>query len=238
MRYQAVIFDLFGTLVNTWSGKACDQVLEEVAHVLNAPVDGTKQQWFSVLNWLTSEHTDYTEKRVKILCDNLGVAPSPSQLHKATQIWLDFVLDALKPRSDTLATLHSLKANHKIGVISDCAGDIPELWPRTQFPVLFDTVVFSCVAGLKKPDPQIYALATTQLGVQPQHCLFIGDGGSHELTGATKYGMKAVKIAVPGEDAEDARAIQREDWPHTISSLSEVLAMVNSRQAAEQQPIC
>ena len=34
-------------------------------------------------------------------------------------------------------------------------------------------------------------------GVSPEDCLYIGDGGSQELTGARAVGMTAIRLAAP-----------------------------------------
>ena len=74
-----------------------------------------------------------------------------------------------------------------------------------------------------KPNPGIYRLACERLGVEPSDCLFIGDGGSGELTGATNVGMDAVLIRAP-DDTENGN---REDWQGIrISSVEEVLSLV------------
>ena len=43
-----------------------------------------------------------------------------------------------------------------------------------------------------KPDPEIYLLSLSRLGVTPSDALFVGDGGSRELEGAKAVGMKTV----------------------------------------------
>jgi len=54
--------------------------------------------------------------------------------------------------------------------------------------------VFSCEVGLAKPDPAIYHLAAARLGVEPAECLFVGDGGSDELSGAGAAAMTPVLL--------------------------------------------
>ena len=82
-----------------------------------------------------------------------------------------------------------------------------------------------------KPDPGIYQLACERLGVQPSGCLYIGDGGSNELTGATKVSMDAVLIRAP-DDTENG---DREDWQGTrISSVKQVFGLIRGpRHAGE-----
>ena len=77
---------------------------------------------------------------------------------------------------------------------------------------------------MKKPDPRIYFMALEQLAIEPQDCLYIGDGSSHELTGALKVGMHPVWIRIPNEDE---LRIDEEEWKGTvISSLKEVLILM------------
>jgi len=79
-----------------------------------------------------------------------------------------------------------------------------------------------------KPDARIYRLACEQLEVKPQECLYVGDGSSHELTGASRVGMHAVLIRVPYEDTYDAHRIDTEEWNgSTISALREVPGLLD-----------
>jgi putative hydrolase of the HAD superfamily len=79
-----------------------------------------------------------------------------------------------------------------------------------------------------KPDPRIYYMATEQLGVQPEDCLYVGDGASQELPGAAKVGMNPVLLRVPEDESIDiVYQINTEGWDGpTVSSLTEVLALV------------
>jgi putative hydrolase of the HAD superfamily len=129
------------------------------------------------------------------------------------------------PRPDAAVVLSALKQKqHKLGLISDCASETVVFWENIPIRPFFDTVVFSCVAGVKKPDPRIYHLALERLKVKPQDCLYVGDGSSHELTGARKVGMHPVQIHVPGEIVY---FLDEDDWDGPpISSLSEILDLV------------
>jgi putative hydrolase of the HAD superfamily len=81
------------------------------------------------------------------------------------------------------------------GLISDCTHELPAFLPRLPVAPLLDTVVYSVEVGRCKPDPAIYLTACRRLGVLPEECLYVGDGGSRELTGAARVGMTAVRLA-------------------------------------------
>lgn len=54
----------------------------------------------------------------------------------------------------------------------------------------FDARIFSCDEGLAKPDPAIYHLAATRLGLKPTECLMVDDKPEN-IEGAQKAGMHA-----------------------------------------------
>ena len=74
----------------------------------------------------------------------------------------------------------------RTALISNCSPDVPELWPTTPYVQLIDEPLFSCVERLVKPDSNLYLRAWTRLGVGPEDCVYVGDGGDHELTGAAR----------------------------------------------------
>ena len=90
-------------------------------------------------------------------------------------------------------------------MISVCSEEVPELWEETPFAGLFDSTVFSCSVGLRKPDPAIYRLALDELGVEPADAMFVGDGANDELAGAERVGMRAVLILRPEQDEPTGR---------------------------------
>ncbi len=80
----------------------------------------------------------------------------------------------------------------KIGLISNA--DIIDIkyWNDSPLSAFFDSVIFSCDVGILKPETEIYQLAMKRLNVKPEESIFIGDGGSNELFGARRAGMKTI----------------------------------------------
>jgi len=228
VKYHAVIFDLFGTLVDIYSTREYEQVLSEMAAALCADCEGFARAWFGTLTPRVTGALPTVEATVKYVCQALGVPSDAVQTAEAAGIRLAFTRRALAPRRDAVATLAALKATgRKTGLISDCSAEVPLLWPQTPFAPLVDVPVFSCVAGFRKPDPRIYRLACDGLGVAPQSCLYVGDGNSGELAGATKAGMSAVLIRAPYEDPDDSYRPEEETWDGpAISALEDVLTLV------------
>ena len=72
---------------------------------------------------------------------------------------------------------------------------------RDRIPIQsFDPVVDSCEVGLRKPDPSIYLLVCSQLGLPPKDCLFLDDHPDN-IQGALAVGLDALLVS---EDFEAA----------------------------------
>ena len=97
-------------------------------------------------------------------------------------------------RPEALATLQALKVRGcKLCLVSNADAIDVLRWPDSPLAPLFDEAIFSCRVGMLKPEPGIYRLAAQRLGVAPEQCVFVGDGGSDELAGAKRVGMRTVQ---------------------------------------------
>lgn len=92
-----------------------------------------------------------------------------------------------------LEVLLSLKKNgKKICLISNA--DVIDVmhWRESPLSNLFDNAIFSYEVGYLKPQAEIYQIALNKMKVKADKCIFIGDGGSHELKGAKELGIKTI----------------------------------------------
>ena len=70
----------------------------------------------------------------------------------------------------------------------------------------FDVFVESCVEGMRKPDPAIYALACRRLGLPPDRVIFLDDIGGN-LKPARALGMATIKVEDPRTALEALSAL-------------------------------
>jgi len=227
MKYFAVIFDLFGTLADNFSSREYGDALVQMASALSLPWDDFRRVWFDSSSERNTGVFQDCEAGVEHVCHELGVQRERRQIRLAAQVRLDYIRRVVTSRSDATEVLSRLKEEgYKTGLISDCTHEIPVIWPETHLSSLIDVAIFSCSVGLRKPDPDIYQLAIQRLGVRPEQCLYVGDGGSQELSGALRFGMHPVLIRLDAESTEP-HLIKREYWDGpVISSLKEVLTVV------------
>lgn len=228
MKYKAVIFDLFGTLVDNLSVREVDSVLRQMALLLSAPPDGFVRLWIDTYNKRGTGVFQSSEAAIEYICRKLRVHPEDTETKLAARIMFDFMARSMTPRPGAIEVLSHLKSDgYKTGLITNCSSEAPAIWKTTSFAPWIDVAVFSCSVGLRKPDPRIYCVAADQLAVEPETCLYVGDGASQELTGASQVGMHPVLIRVRYEKPADTNRLDREEWDGpVISSLRDVLTLV------------
>ena len=227
MKYKAVIFDVFGTLVDIFSLEEYRLFLNDLCAVLGVAPADFMSRWDEKADERALGTVPVAEQ-LRALCRGLGVDVTPAQLARAVEMRVDFVRGVLVPRDDAASTLAALRERGlKVGVISDCSEEVVAAWPETPLAPLVDEAVLSAAVGMKKPDPRVYELACRRLGVEPSACLFVGDGGSRELTGASAVGMAAVLIRTPEDVGDDAFRRDAEEWEGPrVAALQEVLELL------------
>ena len=82
------------------------------------------------------------------------------------------------------------KRGLKLCLISNADVIDRKYWDSSELAGYFDGAIFSCDVGMLKPDAGIYELAMRRMGTIPEESLFVGDGGSDELKGARRAGMR------------------------------------------------
>ena len=226
MKPQAVIFDLFGTIVNDFAAASAGSNHAEFPAALGLPYDPFMQHWRQLTDRRSLGEFQTVEASIEHVCAIIGASVTAEQMARAVETRLQLTRRALTPRADAVATLAQLRDDgFKIGLLSNCSIEIPIVWPETEFAALFHSTVFSSRERIKKPAPQIYHLACERLGVTPEQCLYIADGENYELAAAAQVGMQPVLI----KTAESHSAIRREalEWQGaSIANLSEILQQV------------
>jgi len=217
---RAVIFDLWDTLID-FDPAGSRAFQDQVASRL-----GREPEEFASL-W----HDGRSHRESGPLRDYLlGLGADQGIAEEVVALRLESTRPMLRPRSGAVETLRELRrCGYRVGLITVCSDDVMDLWPETAFAELFDSTVFSCAVGLRKPDPRIYRLALDELGVEAEDAFFVGDGANDELAGAERVGMRAVLIHRPGETPpwDEVR-----DWQGPrITSIPEVLGLLADKPA-------
>jgi putative hydrolase of the HAD superfamily len=219
----AVVFDFYGTLTPVSPADIWTEHISRLAAAFGvAPQDLTR-----VLDETYPERfigaLGDARQTLRALAGRLGVQVSDQQLDEAARLRQEIQESGFRLRPEALPVIGQLRERGlRTGLVSDCTSELPEAWPRLPVSALIDAPVFSCVEGMRKPDPRLFRTVAARLGADPAACLYVGDGGGRELTGSTAVGMRAVLLA--GPDWHSNRVYDREKgWDGLrIGSLTEL----------------
>ncbi|MDR2987621.1 MAG: HAD-IA family hydrolase [Nocardiopsaceae bacterium] len=228
MSFAAVVFDFYATLTPSTP----DAVWQEHTARSAAPLGLDVDAWRRALDESWAERATGAlgdlPATFRELARRHGAEPDDDALARACAARRAAQSELLAFRPDALAVLAGVRGRGlKVGVLSDCTVELSEAWPVLPVAPLVDARVLSCEAGRRKPDPVLFTTIASHLGVTPEQCLYIGDGGGRELSGASACGMHAVMLRA--HDWYTSAAHEREDdWSGPwIPSLSDVLPLLD-----------
>jgi putative hydrolase of the HAD superfamily len=223
---RAVLFDHFGTLTNPKVERDRDEMVSALGRALGVPPSA----FCEVMRWSFPQRAigqlgDLCAT-LDELCRRLGHVPGPARLARAAGLRMAHERVLAEPTPGALAVLRELRhRGYLLGVVTDCSSELPSLWSELGYAAAVDAVSFSSEVGQRKPNPTMYLTVCKQLDVDAAECLYVGDGGSHELSGAAAVGMTAIWLDTGAPS--DLRYDSELNWTGTrIQSLERLLELV------------
>jgi len=221
----AVVFDLWGTLVPGIPPSVRDAVSHEMAADLGVDPAAFAAAYGDSYRERFLGTTGTLEETITLLAARCGGSPAAPAVLRAATRRLDLTRSLLTSDATTLSVLDELVARGLLlALVSDSSVETPELWPGSPLARRIPVTAFSCVVGARKPDPALYLHAVRRLGVLAQECVYVGDGGGGELTGAASLGMRAVRLTT-GDRATDRYDDDAAFAGVQIDTLGELLAL-------------
>ncbi len=190
---KAVIFDMFETLVtlfteHTYFGEdaASDACVDPV---LYRKVWHENEKDRTTGKMTIEEGIAETLRKLGVYSDEL-LNTIVSKRLAALQETFDQI-----PDESVQLLLELRRRGIKVGLITNTFSDERDLIRSSKLFPLFDATRISYEEGVLKPDPSMYQSIMEELGVKPEECLYVGDGGSKELFAARDIGMKALQAS-------------------------------------------
>ncbi len=214
MTLRAVFFDVGNTLLAPFPSvsEVCRQVLAEAGHVhdlsaidaLMPLVDEYYEDRYRADDtfWTNEEEASSVWVGMySLMCGRLGIEDDAVLLAKRVydefgkaERWATF--------PDVIPALDRLRARGMLlGVISNWDGRLSRLLVELGIEERMDAVICSADVGLRKPDPRIFELACSRLGVAPAEAAHVGDHHYADVLGARAVGLRPVLIDRTGRPA-------------------------------------
>ena len=202
---QTLVFDLYGTLVDTGSVTAeCERVFPGHGKAVSNTWRAKQLQYTWLLNSM-GEYLDFgevTRRALTFACRSEGLRCGAGTVSSLMEAYLDLapfedVLPAARDLIDRGATLFVL-SNGTLEMVRQVLG-------QGGLLCLFSGILSVDSIGAYKPDPRAYGMAADHLGTPPAAIGFVS-ANSWDIAGAASFGLKAVWVNRSGAVADEIGA--------------------------------
>ncbi len=200
---KALLFDVFGTLVDWRSGVAreAEAVLKRRGYALDWPVlaDAWRGEYQSAMEEVRSGRIPFGKLDVlhRRNLDRILPRFGAGSLSEEERRTLNLAWHRLDAWPDVTPGLARLKRKYLLAPLSNGNVSIMvDLARRNDFP--WDAILGAEFAGDYKPKPRVYLSAVEAFDLVPQDCMMVA-AHSSDLAAAAALGLRTAHIARPNE---------------------------------------
>jgi putative hydrolase of the HAD superfamily len=240
-KLSAVLFDVYGTLVDIHTNEHSDDVFDSVSRFLGyrrvfIPGKELKELYFDHINQQIARsrekyaEVDVTRAFGHVLRERGRTADRYLTMITA-QLYRSLCRERFRLYDDTFWTLNEFRKRYRLGIISDAQRVFckPEL-QTLRLENFFDVLVISSDYGFRKPDPRLFHIALAALDVPASEAAYIGNKYETDLIGAKKAGLAVAGLIRQTE--EEKQTFDNEYRPDFVAddlrgALKHILEIAN-----------
>lgn len=197
---KAVLFDYGGTLDAdgiAWKDRFYPLYLAEHVEVERDRYD---RAFYAADDALVARTLSGCSLRESLLLLVTGVLEALNIIDSklASRLCNRFLQDSLDRIRINRETLRELSARFRLGIVSNFYGNLEQVCLETGLAPFMSVLVDSACVGFIKPDPRIFQAALTQLQLDPQEAIFVGDSLPRDMKGAKGLGMPHIWLVSDG----------------------------------------
>lgn len=196
--YKAILFDLDNTLLNySLSELQCMQKTVEAHRLVEHHGWSWEQFWSTYLqhndrHWLSFVHKQGLDSIEDVLISSFrDTLNRDEQLHgKLAQTYWDYFCSTCIYEDGAAEVIHAASAKYKLGIVSNGVGIAQRgRLAAGSIDQLFDSIVVSDEAGVRKPNKDIFNISLQELSLSRDEVLFVGDSLKDDYAGANNIGI-------------------------------------------------
>ncbi len=235
MAIKAVIFDLYGTLIEIETDEGMEELWRTIAHFFTYHgVDfrrwDLKELFFDIMRKQKAASGElYAEmnmvqiwleimlrKEVKPPLDGRSLESIAITL---TELFRGISRKRLALYQDVHSVLKKLKERFTLGMVSDAQAQfaIPEM-TILGIHDFFHPIAISGDFGYRKPDPRLFIRVLDELGVNPNEAIFVGNDMFRDIFGAKQVGI-ATLLFKSGQGEQTYKNTEPEYIAYTFAQV-------------------
>jgi len=207
----AIIFDLDGVICST--DKYHYLAWESLAHSLDLAFDREKNALLRGVSRMESLDIVLGEKSA------LFTPEEKAELAERKNALYRSYLEGLQPADlskEVRMTLNTLRQRGYLLAIGSSSRNAPFILERLGLAGFFDAVAHGGMISRSKPDPEVFLLAASMLGVQPERAIVVEDAGSGVRAACAGH-FRVIGIRTEDNDPNSDISIRR------LSNLLDIL---------------
>ena len=233
MSVKALVFDLYGTLVNIRTDEQDPTLYSELSkflsysHVNISPEELKEEYLKGVRRSLSAGKEQYPEVDVRSIFTGIVGArregrAEPRTALIAARLFRSLSRKNFEPFPGIYGMLERLREQFPMALLSDaqrCFTE-PEI-NQLKLGWLFAHIFMSSDYGFRKPDPKYFRMAIDALKLAPEETLYVGDNAFRDLWGAKKAGMR---MALVRSEVREYDGMKPDIYLDEIASLEQAIA--------------
>ena len=198
-KIRGIIFDLGGVVIESFEfGFYADMGIK-------FGVFPKELERISDEKWASLERGEETNDQLWYkVARELGLDASAGKMLAST--WLEYYRQNAKIKKDILDLIKRLRGDYTLGVISNSQQEHSRINRARGLFEYFDVVLLSDEVGMRKPQREIFELASRKMRISFQCLLFI-DNDIRWVEVAEKYGLKTILFTSTDQFEESLRGL-------------------------------
>jgi len=208
MAIKAILFDLYGTLIDIETDESLEEIYRGIAHYLT--YQGVylhrwevRDRYCQIMKQQREESAEeYPEIDVEAVWETFleqeGIKTAPARRDLArtlVHLYRGISRKRLQPYPDVKKVLDQLQPHYRMAILSDAQPGyaLPEI-KAVGLDGYFDPIIISADYGFRKPDMRLFAKPLDILKLTPGEVIYVGNDMYRDIYGASRLGIKTLFV--------------------------------------------